>query len=625
MNDVIKEKLDKLPQKPGVYMMKDAGGKIIYVGKAKILRNRVRQYFQSSARHSAKTAIMVSKVCDLDYIICDSEMEALVLESNLIKENKPRYNILLKDDKHYPYIKITLNEEYPRMLFVRKIENDGAKYFGPYPSGYSIKETMELLKNIFLLPHCKKQFPRDLKKDRPCLYYAMGRCSGVCQGNVSQADYRRIYKNIVSFLEGRDEEVIENLEKEMMEASAAMEFERAAILRDRAASVKRLGEEQKVITDSGGDIDVIAIAAEDDLASAEVFYIRAGKLIGKDSFDLSDAINHDCRQLLSEFVLSFYSRDNFIPQTVLLSHYIDELEATEAFLTEKRGKRAYIKVPSRGGNKKTVDMAYNNALKNIENYKTKAVREKLRSQSVTELAKALGLEVIPDRIESYDISHISGSDSVASMVVFENGKSARSEYRRFKIKTVVGADDTASLREVLSRRFTHEAREGDGKFEKLPDLILLDGGKGQLNAIKSLFEEMNIDIPVFGMLKDDKHRTRALLGDEGEVYLNPTSSVFHMVTNIQDEVHRFAIEYHRSLHRKNAIESELEKIEGIGKQKRIALLKHFRSIAKIKTASVNDLIAVKGISLKNAEDIRAYFNEKKRAASPILHSDSVQT
>lgn len=611
MNETIKEKLDKLPQKPGVYMMKDASGKIIYVGKAKVLRNRVRQYFQSSAKHSVKTAIMVSKICDLDYIICDSEMEALVLESNLIKENKPRYNILLKDDKHYPYIKITLNEEYPRMLFVRKIENDGAKYFGPYPGGYSIKETMELLKNIFLLPHCKKQFPRDLKKDRPCLYYAMGRCSGVCQGNVGQAEYRRIYKNIVSFLDGRDEEVIENLEKEMMEASAAMEFERAALLRDRAASVKRLGEEQKVITDSVGDIDVIAIAAEDDLASAEVFYIRAGKLIGKDSFDLSDAINHDCAQLLGEFVLSFYSRDNFIPQTLLLSHYIDELDTVEEFLTKKRGKRAYIKVPSRGGNKKTVDMAYNNALKNIENYKTKVVREKLRAASVTELAKALGLEVIPDRIESYDISHISGSDSVASMVVFENGKSARSEYRRFKIKTVEGADDTASLREVLTRRFTHELREGDGKFSKLPDLILLDGGKGQLNAIKSLFDEMGIDVPVFGMVKDDRHRTRALLGEEGEVYLNPTSSVFHMVAGIQDEVHRFAIEYHRSLHRKTTMESELEKIEGIGKQKRIALLKHFRSIGKIKSASIDELVAVKGISLKNAEDIKAYFNAKE--------------
>lgn len=610
MNDDLQEKLHKLPQKPGVYMMKDASGKIIYVGKAKVLRNRVRQYFQKGANHSLKTQIMVSKIFDLDYIICDSEMEALVLESNLIKENKPRYNILLKDDKHYPYIKITLDEEYPRMLFVRRIENDGAKYFGPYPSGYSIKETMELLKNIFLLPHCSKRFPRDMKKERPCLYYAMGRCSGICQGNVSSAEYRKLYKNIVRFLEGKDDEVIGVLEQEMHLASQNLEFERAALLRDRVASVKRLGERQKVITDSVGDVDVIAVAAEDSLSSAEVFYIRGGRLIGKDSFDLSSGINQEPKDILGEFVLAFYSRDNFIPKTILLSHHIEDMETVEELLTEKRGSRTYIKVPERGDNKKTVAMAYSNALKNIENYKTAKIKENLRQKSVTELASVLGLEVIPDRIESYDISHISGSDSVASMVVFENGKSAKKEYRRFKIKTVEGANDTASLREVLYRRLTHEMRAGDKRFANLPDLILLDGGKGQLNAIKELFRELDVDIPVFGMVKDDKHRTRALLSDAGEVYLNPTGSVFHLITNIQDEVHRFAIEYHRSLHRKNTMESELEKIEGIGKQKRIALLSHFRSIAKIKAASVEELSAVKGISKKNAEEIKGYFEGK---------------
>lgn len=611
MNEIISEKLNKLPQKPGVYMMKDVSGRIIYVGKAKILRNRVRQYFQASANHSVKTQVMVSKIHDLDYVICDSEMEALVLESNLIKENKPRYNILLKDDKHYPYIKITVNEEYPRMLFVRKIENDGAKYFGPYPSGYSIKETMELLKDVFMLPHCKKQLPRDLKKDRPCIYYSMGRCSAPCQGGMAASEYRKIFKNIVTFLDGKDDEVIESLEKEMMEASENLEFERAALLRDRAASVRKLGEEQKVITDSIGDIDVIAAAAEDGLASAEVFYIRGGRLIGRDSFDLSDAVNADPTQLLSEFVPRFYSRDNFVPSTVLLSHNIEDCDNVEKYLTEKKGKRVYIKVPVRGDNKKTVDMAYNNALKNIANYKTQKVKEKLINDSVVELAAALKLEVIPDRIESYDISHISGADSVASMVVFENGRSAKKEYRRFKIKTVEGANDTASLREVLLRRFTHEQREGDGKFQNFPDLILLDGGKGQLSTIKELFREIDVDIPVFGMVKDDKHRTRALLSEDGEVYLNPVSSVFHLVTNIQDEVHRFAIEYHRHLHRKNTIESELEKIDGIGKSKRIALLKHFKSIGKIKTASVTELCEVKGISKTNAEEIYNYFRGGK--------------
>ena len=396
----------------------------------------------------------------------------------------------------------------------------------------------------------------------------------------------------------------------MMEASRNLEFERAALLRDRAASVKKLGEQQKVITDSGGDVDVFAVATQDSLSSAEVFYIRGGRLIGRDSFDLSESINQEPNQLLSEFISRFYSRDNYVPQTLLISHYIDDIKALESYLCEKKGKRVYIKVPVRGNNKKTVDMAYNNAIKNIENYKTAQVKEKILQESVVELAKVLGLDVIPDRIESYDISHISGSDSVASMIVFENGKSNKKEYRRFKIKTIQGANDTASLREVLYRRFTHEIREGDGKFEKLPDLILLDGGKGQLSAIKSLFEEIGVDIPVFGMVKDDKHRTRALLGKEGEVYLNPFSSVFNLVANIQEEVHRFAIEYHRKMHRKNTIESELEKIEGIGKQKRIALLKHFKSIGKIKTASIDELVAVKGISLKNAEDIHSYFKEK---------------
>ena len=611
MNEVIAEKLNKLPQKPGVYTMKDALGRIIYVGKAKSLRARVRQYFQKSTNHSVKTSVMVSKINDLDYIICDSEMEALVLESNLIKENKPRYNILLKDDKHYPYIKITINEEYPRMLYVRKIENDGARYFGPYPSGYSIKETMELLRNIFMLPHCKKQFPRDLNKERPCLYYRMGRCSGICQGNTDTDSYKKIFKNIIRFLEGKDEDVLLSLEEEMREASQNLEFERAALLRDRIASVKRLGETQKVITESGGDIDVIAVASVDSLSSAEVFYIRGGRLIGRDSFDLSDAVNHEESALLTEFLPRFYSRDNFIPETILLSHGIEDTSALEEYLSQKRGKRAYIKVPVRGDNKKTVDMAQNNALKNIENYKTVKVREKLIQASVTELAQILGLDVIPDRIESYDISHISGSDSVASMIVFENGKPSKKEYRRFKIKSIEGANDTASLREVIYRRLTHESRENDGKFAKLPDLILLDGGKGQLSTIRELFDEIGADIPVFGMVKDDKHRTRALLGEGGEVYLNPVSSVYNLVAHIQEEVHRFAIEYHRSLHRKNTIESELEKIEGIGKQKRIALLKHFRSIAKIKIASEVELSQVKGIGQKDAQNIYNYFNKKE--------------
>lgn len=610
MNENIAEKLKKLPKKPGVYLMKDATGKIIYVGKAKILKNRVRQYFQQSGNKSAKTQVMVSKIFDFDYIICDSEMEALVLESNLIKENKPRYNILLKDDKHYPYIKITLNEEYPRLLFVRRIENDGAKYFGPYPSGYSIKETIELLKNIFMIPHCSKRFPKDIGKGRPCLYHSMGRCSAICMGKMNQSEYKKLYKDIAQFLEGKDESLIENLKEQMKEASRNLEFESAALIRDRIASLNALSEKQKVITDSGGDLDVLAIAAEDSLASAEVFYIRSGKLIGQDNFNLSDSLNIDEKEFMADFISRFYQRDNFIPPSIYLSNGFDGMDVLEKYLSEKKGKRVYIHVPQKGVNKKTVDMAYNNAIKNIKNYKTTQIKETLKKNSIIELASLLKLEVVPERIEAYDISHISGTDTVASMVVFENGRPSKKEYRIFKINTVQGANDTQSLREVLYRRFTHEHREQDGKFKKLPDLILLDGGIPQLNSAKELFEEIGVDIPTFGMVKDDKHRTRTLVSSQGEVYLNPTSSSFHLITNIQDEVHRFAIEYHRKLRRKHATESQLEKIDGIGKNKRMALIKHFRSIDKIKSASVEELSVVKGISKINAQNIYDYFHSE---------------
>lgn len=612
MNDVLEEKLKKLPARPGVYMMKDAAGTIIYVGKAKVLKNRVRQYFQNSKAHSAKTLALVSRIADLEYIICDSEMEALVLESNLIKENKPKYNIMLKDDKHYPYIKITLNERFPRIMYVRRIENDGAKYFGPYPSGYSIKETMALVKDIFMLPHCSRSFPRDIGKGRACLYYAMGKCAAPCIGKTDEKTYREQFSDIVYFLEGNDGEITKSLEEKMHAAAQNTEFELAAQLRDRIASVKNLREKQKVITENGGDTDVLAVAAADSLASAEVFYIRGGRLIGSDSFDLSDAVYTDETQLMNEFLQRFYSRENFIPATVLLSAPADDCTAMEEILSKKAGHRVYIKCPQRGDNKKTVDMARENALKNIDNYKTQLVKERLRQGSVTELAQILGLEIIPDRIESYDISHISGTDTVCGMVVFENGRSVKSEYRRFKIKTVEGVSDTDSLREALRRRLTHEKRVGDGHFEKLPDLILLDGGIAQLNAVNSLLEELGEDIPVFGMVKDDRHRTRGLVSKKGEVYVNPTGAVFRLITNIQDEVHRYSIDYHRKLRNRRIAQSELENIEGIGKGKTAALIKHFKSVNAIKKASAEDLCAVKGISRKNAEDIRNYFDTKKK-------------
>ncbi len=609
VNEVIEEKLKKLPECPGVYQMKDKSGTIIYIGKAKVLKNRVRQYFHSSANHNQKTRLMVSHIADLDYIICDSEMEALVLESNLIKEYKPKYNILLKDDKHYPYIKLTLNEEYPRVLYVRRIENDGAKYFGPYPAGFSVRETLDLLKNIFKIAHCKKRFPRDIGKERPCIYYSMGRCIAPCTGKVTSEEYKRLFKDIASFMEGKDKEVIERLTEEMRSAAENLEFETAAALRDRLNSVKNLSERQKVITDNDADMDVFALAAEDGLACVEVFFIRHGKLIGRNSFDISNLAMENEGEAMESFVTQYYRGELYIPKTLLLSCETENLQMLERYFYELRGKKTEVKTPLRGANRRIVDMAMENARKNIMNMKTEKVKEQLKANAVIELAQALCLEVIPDRIESYDVSHISGKDSVSSMVVFKNGKPSKRDYRHFKLDENIGNNDAESMRRTLLRRFTHESRKGDGRFGELPDLILMDGGLGQAHVAMEVLEELNLDIPVFGMVKNDKHRSRGIVSDCGEITLPPQGSAFRLVTQIQDEVHRFAIEYHRKIRNKHMTESELDKIEGIGKVKKAELLKEFKSIGKIKSATAAELSRVRGISPALAEKIYNYFNK----------------
>ncbi len=610
-SQLIEEKLKNLPDCPGVYQMKDRSGKIIYVGKAKILKNRVRQYFHASANHNVKTQIMVSNIADLDYIICDSEMEALVLESNLIKEYKPKYNILLKDDKHYPYIKLTLNEEYPRILYVRRIENDGAKYFGPYPAGFSVRETLDLLKNIFKVAHCKKQFPRDIGKERPCIYYSMGRCMAPCQGNVSSKEYQKLFKSIAAFMEGKDQEVIDEMTREMYQASENMEFEMAAALRDRIQSVKTLSERQKVITDNDADMDVFAFMAEDSLACVEVFYIRHGKLIGRDSFDVSNSVAENDAETLTGFVVQYYRDEYYIPKMILLSHEPEDTDMLERYIFELRGNKTHIHAPRRGANKRIVDMALENAAKNIVNMKTEKVKEQLKANALIELSQALKLEVVPDRIESYDISHISGSDSVASMVVFVNGRPAKKEYRHFKVDESIGNDDAASMRHTLMRRFTHESRYEDGRFSTLPDLILMDGGMTQVNAAREVLDDLGIDIPVFGMVKNDRHRSRGIVGSFGEITLPPGGSAFRLVAQLQEEVHRFAIEYHRKLRNKHMEESELDKIPGIGKAKKAQLLKSFKSIANIKKAKVSELCNVHGISRGIAERIYGYFHSSE--------------
>lgn len=606
---MLEEKLKMLPDSPGVYIMKNKDGKIIYVGKAKVLKNRVRQYFMNSANHSPKVKAMVSNIADFEYILCDSEMEALVLECNLIKEHTPKYNILLKDGKHYPYIKLTINEQYPRMLFVRRIENDGAKYFGPYPTGFSVSETFDIVKEAFKIAHCKKIFPRDIGKERPCLYYSMGKCVAPCSGKVTKEDYRKIFADIEKFLSGSDKELIEKLEEEMKAAASAFEFEKAALCRDKIAALKNLSEKQKVLSDKGEDCDVLAVAVEDIVASIEMFTIRGGKMIGSASFDIKGDGTLDESDVLSDFVDQYYTDDVYVPKSIYLSHETGFEDTLSMFLTEKRGNKVSVTVPKIGDRKKVIEMAIKNARHNIDKMKTAEIKETMKMHSLIELAQALKLEVVPDRIESYDISHTSGEENVAAMAVFKNGKPSKRDYRIFKINTVQGANDIASLRETLLRRFTHEERKGDGKFDELPDLILMDGGIAQLNCAREVIDYLNLDIPVFGMVKDDKHRTRGVVNENGEVYLKPTGGAIRLVTYIQDEVHRAAIEYHRKRREKKMLGSELLGIEGIGEKKRKALMLYFKSLSKIKKATINELCRVQGISEKNAQSIYDYFRK----------------
>ncbi len=606
---MFEEKLKKLPDSPGVYIMKNKDGKIIYIGKAKVLKNRVKQYFMNSSNHSPKVKAMVENISDFDYILCDSEMEALVLECNLIKEHTPKYNILLKDGKHYPYIKLTMNEEYPKMEFVRRILQDGAKYFGPYPTGFSVKETFDIVKDVFKIAHCKKNFPKDIGKERPCLYYSMGKCIAPCSGKITSKEYKQVFSEIERFLSGSDKELMEKLTSEMREAAMNMEFEKAALCRDKIEALKNLSEKQKVLSAKDENIDVLAVAAEDILASVEMFTIRAGKLIGSSSFDIKGEGVLDEEAVLSDFADQYYTNDVYVPKTVYLSHQTGSEEVLSELLTKKRGNKVTVSVPKIGERKKLCDMALKNAKHNIEKMKTKEIKEKMSANSLVELAQALKLEVIPDRIESYDISHTAGEENVAAMAVFKNAKPSKRDYRIFKINTVQGANDIACLRETLIRRFTHEEREKDGKFKEIPDLILMDGGIAQLNCAREVLENLNLDIPVFGMVKDDKHRTRGVVNEEGEVYLKPTGGAIRLVTFIQDEVHKTAIEYHRKRKEKKMLGSELCSIEGVGEQKRKALMMYFKSLEKIKNASVEDLCKVKGISEKNAHNIYNYFRK----------------
>lgn len=617
----IDEELKKLPAKPGVYIMLDKTDKIIYVGKAISLKNRVRQYFQSSRNLTPKIVHMVSNIDHFEYIITDSELEALVLECNLIKEHRPKYNTMLKDDKGYPYIKVTVQEPYPRIMFARQVKKDKAKYFGPYTSAAAVKDTIELICKIYKIRTCNRNLPRDIGKERPCLYYQIKQCDAPCQGYVSEEEYKESVKQVLEFLNGNYSLVLDQLEEKMKKASRHLDFEGAAGYRDLINSVKQIAQKQKITnSQEQDDKDVIAFARARDEAVVQVFFIRNGKLIGREHFYLT-GVEHDTKsEVLTTFVKQFYSGTPYIPKELILQEPIKEEEVIAEWLTKKRGQKVYMKVPVKGEKERLVELAVKNASLVLLQDSEKIKREELRTTgAVKEIAKMLDMPSIY-RIESFDISNINGFQSVGSMVVYENGKPKRNDYRKFKIKWVRGANDYASMHEVLTRRFTHGQREEEelkeknidatyGSFTRFPDLLLMDGGKGQVNIALSVLEELNLNIPVCGMVKDDNHRTRGLYYNNKEIPMNKNSEAFRLITRIQDETHRFAIEYHRQLRSKTQVQSVLDDIKGIGTVRRKALMKYFMSIDAIKEADIEELMKVDSMNRKAAEEVYHFFHE----------------
>ncbi|WP_434578593.1 excinuclease ABC subunit UvrC [Thermoanaerobacterium thermosaccharolyticum] len=611
----IEEKLKLLPEKPGVYIMKDSSGKIIYVGKAVILKNRVRQYFQNPANQIPKVRTMVRHIADFEYIVTDTELEALILECNLIKKHKPKYNILLKDDKNYPYIKITVNEDYPRILFTRRLEMDGAKYFGPYSSAFAVRETIKLLRHMFPLRSCNRNIEKDIGKCRECLYYHIGLCSAPCIGQISKDDYMKLVDDALMFLEGKHDVLLKKLKEEMEKASQNMEFEKAAKLRDQIYGIEKTSEKQKIISTSGEDQDVISMARSADDACIQVFFIRGGKVSGREHYFMKNTDEMNRSDIMSSFIKQFYDGAPYIPKEIITDVDMDEKHVLAEWLSNKRGNKVVISIPSKGKKKELVDMVYENALESLKSdINLKMKRQK--NDAVSELSKLLGLEYA-ERIEAFDISNIRGTDNVASMVVFVDGKPHKSSYRKFNIKTVEGQDDYGSMREVILRRIKHgieerkliddgELQEDKAKFHIMPDLILVDGGLGHVNTAKEVLRELNVDIPVYGMVKDSKHRTRGLVSTDGEIDMPMTGRAFRLVAEIQDEAHRFAITFHKETKSKK-LRSDLLNIPGIGEKRMKALFEAFKTIDDIKNATVEELKKVEGMNEKAANAVYDYF------------------
>lgn len=609
----IQEELKKLPAKPGVYIMHDEKDTIIYVGKAISLKNRVRQYFQSSRNLGIKKEQMVQQIARFEYIITDSELEALVLECNLIKEHRPKYNTMLKDDKSYPFIKVTVNEEYPRVLFARQMKKDKSKYFGPYTSAGAVKDSLELIRKLYHVRTCNRNLPKDIGKERPCLYYHIKQCKAPCQGYISKEEYRRQIEGVLDFLNGDYKKLLKELEEKMLQASEELRFEDAAEYRDLMQNIEKIGERQKITGSQGEDKDVVAMAADEEDAVVQVFFIRDGKMIGRDHFYLKIAADSTSSQVLLNFVKQFYAGTPFIPKELMLQEEIEETAVLEEWLTKKRGQKVHIRVPKKGTKEKLVELAARNAQMVLSQDREKLKREEGRTiGAMKEICQLLELDDIT-RVESYDISNISGFESVGSMVVYEKGKPKRNDYRKFKIKSVKGPDDYASMEEVLTRRFQRGLREqGDseetGGFSQFPDLILMDGGKGQVHIAENVLENLGISIPVCGMVKDDNHRTRGLYYHDREIPIDHSTEGFKLITRIQDEVHRFAIEYHRLLRSKVQIHSVLDDIEGIGPARRKALMKQFKSIEAIREASVEELKNTPSMNIQAAEKVYEFFH-----------------
>lgn len=610
----IQEELKKLPGKPGVYLMHDEKDAIIYVGKAISLKNRVRQYFQSSRNKGAKIEQMVTHISRFEYIVTDSELEALVLECNLIKEHRPKYNTMLMDDKTYPFIKVTVNEPFPRVMMARRMKKDKAKYFGPYTSAGAVKDTIELIRKLYHIRSCNRSLPKDIGKERPCLNYHIHQCYAPCQGYISREEYRKSIDEVVRFLNGNYDPILKELEEKMLDASENLEFEKAIEYRELLASVQKIAQKQKITDTAGDDRDIIAMASEGEDAVVQVFFIRGGRLIGRDHFYLKIAENDTKSEILSSFIKQFYAGTPYIPAELMLPEEIEDQEIIEEWLTTRREHKVRHRIPKKGTKEKLVELAQKNAQMVLKNDKERLKREEGRTiGAVKELEKILGLTGII-RMEAYDISNTNGFDSVGSMVVYEHGKPKRNDYRKFKIKSVQGPDDYASMNEVLTRRFEHGLRERQdesetGGFQAFPDLIMMDGGRGQVNIALEVLEKLNLHIPVCGMVKDDNHRTRGLYFNNVELPIDRNSECFRLITRIQDEAHRFAITFHRQLRSKGQVHSILDDIPGVGPARRKDLMRSFENIEAIRNATVDDLKELPSMNEKSAQEVYKFFHQ----------------